>query len=518
MKKTMIRLLSLILALSSLLLPSGCARQPGSQPEPSGPSQADEPPVQQPEQQTPDSEQSNPTLGLAYYQNLGLDPYNCVALANRAILPLVYEGLFRVSSSFTAEPVLCSSYTVSSDGLSYTFSLQPNVSFHNGKKLTAADVVYSLTECQSSSYYGNRLYNVASITALSQTQVELVLLNPMDNLPVLLDIPIIPLGAKSSRLPAGTGPYLLPTSTGVLKANPRWWQERAGLTQQEQWQLVNVASSSEIRDQFEYAEVNLVCADPSSDAAATYHSDYELWSCPTTIMQYVGFNLQREPFSNEALRSIITYAVDRSTIVSSLCGGFADAASLPVNPASDYYDAKLAAKYDYSPETFRTQLSSSGPYAMEATFLVCSSSSQRVAAAQQIADAVNSFGFHLTVEALPYEQYKQALLQGDYDLYYGEARLSASFDLTQFFTSDGSMCFGGMADSSVEALCQFALENGGNSYDLYKRILERGLLCPVLFKTYAVYTTRGAFSNLTPAMDHVLWQAPQSQEALIKKD
>ena len=80
------------------------------------------------------------------------------------------------------------------------------------------------------------------------------------------------------------------------------------------------------------------------------------------------------------------------------------------------------------------------------------------------------------------------------------------------------MCFGGMADSSVEALCQFALENGGNSYDLYKRILERGLLCPVLFKTYAVYTTRGAFSNLTPAMDHVLWQAPQSQEALIKKD
>lgn len=494
--------IALILAAVCLLC-AGCASQE-LPPAPPEPVQTEQPPQTLPEQPEEDPPAA---LGLAYYKDMGLDPYNCVSLSNRAILPLVYEGLFRVDASFAAQPVLCQSYTVSDDGRTYTFTLRSGVRFQNGKSLTAADVVYSLNTCQSSDYYGNRLYNVDSITAASPTTVEIVLTSAMDSLPALLDIPIIPQGASPSDAPAGTGPYTLPDNSGVLQANNAWWQERSGLTANEKWLLTEVGSAAQMRDEFEFGNVDLVCADPTSDAAATYHSDYELWSCPTTVMQYIGFNLQRDLFSSEALRSIITYAVDRETIASSLCGGFASAAVLPVYPTSAYYDAKLASSCAYDPETFRTQLSSSGSYAMDGVFLVCSSSSQRVAAAQQIADTLNSFGFQLTVKALPYEQYKQALFQGDYDLYYGEVRLSSTFDLTQFFAADGSMCFGGMADSALQALCQFALENGGNSYDLYKRILERGLLCPVLFKTYAVYTTRGAFSDLTPAMDHVLWEA-----------
>ena len=52
-------------------------------------------------------------------------------------------------------------------------------------------------------------------------------------------------------------------------------------------------------------------------------------------------------------------------------------------------------------------------------------------------------------------------------------------------------------------LCKDALENSGNYYSLYESVMENGSLCPVLFKSYAVYATRGIITNMIPAVDNV---------------
>jgi ABC-type dipeptide transport system, periplasmic component len=41
-------------------------------------------------------------------------------------------------------PDLAESYTISDDGLTYTFKLRPNLKFHNGRAVTSADVKYSI--------------------------------------------------------------------------------------------------------------------------------------------------------------------------------------------------------------------------------------------------------------------------------------------------------------------------------------------------------------------------------------
>ena len=56
----------------------------------------------------------------------------------------VYEGLFRLTDSGEVEPLLADSWTVSDDGLTYTFTLKPGVTFHSGKALTSEDVKYSI--------------------------------------------------------------------------------------------------------------------------------------------------------------------------------------------------------------------------------------------------------------------------------------------------------------------------------------------------------------------------------------
>ena len=54
-----------------------------------------------------------------------------------------------------------------------------------------------------------------------------------------------------------------------------------------------------------------------------------------------------------------------------------------------------------------------------------------------------------------------------------------------FFREGGDAAYGGLANSTTYNLCAAMLENSGNAYDLYKRVMEQGYFCPVLYKTYA---------------------------------
>ena len=82
--------------------------------------------------------------------------------------------------------------------------------------------------------------------------------------------------------------------------------------------------------------------------------------------------------------------------------------------------------------------------------------------------------------------------------------MSPNFDLGSFFRELGSANFGGLVNGSGVTLCGDMLENNGNAYDLHKWVMDKGYICPVLFKSYAIYTTRGAASNLNPAVDWVI--------------
>lgn len=340
---------------------------------------------------------------------------------------------------------------------------------------------------------------------------------------LLLDFPIIRDGTVEDASPDGTGPFVWTKGSSTkLERSETWWGEEWVLDCQ-RVELTLCDTSTDIRDNFEYGQVNLVCTDPNSAAYATYHSDsdYELWSYNTTVMQYIGFNHNSKVWSSDALCAAVTYAIDRDTIVAQDLGGFAIASALPASPLSPGYDAGLAADYHYDLETFQAMLEEAQiedytgdgildiyykGYAIpvEGEMIVSASSPQRLQTANRIAGALNERGFDITVSALDDSEFQEALLYGNYDLYYGEVRLSANFDLGPFFREGGSLSYGGLSSGTMVALCAAMLENSGNAYDLHKQIMDRGMLCPILFKSYAVYTTRGAASHLDPALDWVI--------------
>ena len=80
--------------------------------------------------------------------------------------------------------------------------------------------------------------------------------------------------------------------------------------------------------------------------------------------------------------------------------------------------------------------------------IVCSSSYIRVQAANEVAQNAQFPGFNITVKSMEYSEYKRAFA-GNFDLYYGEVRLSPNFDLSPFFGATGTLNYGDLADSTM---------------------------------------------------------------------
>lgn len=466
---------------------------------------------QTPEQATAATAPAQAGFGLSCRMEAGFNPYTCTALINRPVMALLYQGLFTVTAQYQAEPVLCQRYSSAPDGKTYTFTLA-EATFSDGSALTAQDVVASLRAAMDSAVYGDRLRHVTGLTAQDSRTVRITLDTAYGNLPVLLDIPIVRAADVASDQPIGTGPYALSGSS--LTRRQDWWSDYTPAVAVGSIVLSQADTAGALRDQFEFGQTDLVCADPGAADYVAYRCDYELWDCPTGILLYLGCNASgSSPFANGTVRAALTHGVNRRALAE-IYQGFAQEAYLPASPEAACYDSALAAQYGHDPAAFTAALSQAGLRNTQATLLVDGSNASRVTVAQTIAQQLTDCGLTVTVNAPEdQEDYLQALAVGNFDFYLAEVRLSPTFDLSVFFQEGGALAYGGMTDSELYQLCLKALENSGNYYDLFSAVMEDGQLCPLLFRTYAVYTTRGSVSGLLPGLDNVFHTANSRQLA-----
>src|SRR3989344_379567 len=73
-----------------------------------------------------------------------INPLLAISEPDRDLAYLVYSGLTRISPNGSIIPDLASSYEISDDGLTYTFTLRPDLTFHDGSSLTTVDIVFTI--------------------------------------------------------------------------------------------------------------------------------------------------------------------------------------------------------------------------------------------------------------------------------------------------------------------------------------------------------------------------------------
>lgn len=450
---------------------------------------------------------SEQTLKLTYYPDRSMNPFLCTDFTNRALFSLLYQSLFTVDRSYNIEPQLCKSYRVSQDMKTYTFYLE-NATFTDGSPLTAQDAVASLQAAKDSDIYSGRFLHVSQIALSEDGGVTVSLSTPFENLPLLLDIPILKQSELQLDQPLGTGPYYMDTTsqTPLLRRNTNWWCAPDMLITAPAITLTQAQSIAGIRDEFEFAGLSLVCADPGSDRYADYRCDYELWDCENNIFLYLSCNMDSEVFSDARVRAALTKAIDRDMLTESYYRGFARSAALPASPLSPNYSQTLADKYAFDGGDALTKAVTDASLSnAPVILLVNSEDSLRVRVAKYVAEVLTASGLAVDLQALNASKYQQALKMRNFDLYLGQTKLSANMDLSAFFSSKGALNYGNISDVGLYTLCTEALANHGNYYTLHKSIMDDGRLCPILFRSYAIYAERGLLTGLTPARDSVFY-------------
>ena len=77
-----------------------------------------------------------------------INPVLAMTDADRDVVSLVYSGLLRATPGGQYIPDLAKSFDVSPDGTTYTFILRSNATFHDGKLVTANDIVFTILKTQ----------------------------------------------------------------------------------------------------------------------------------------------------------------------------------------------------------------------------------------------------------------------------------------------------------------------------------------------------------------------------------
>jgi peptide/nickel transport system substrate-binding protein len=263
---------------------------------------------------------------------------------------MLYNSLTELDRNMRPHPSLAESYA-SRDQKLWHFRLRKGVTFHNGKTLTSADVVYSLLRHKDPAT-GSKLAAVAEqfveIRANGPLELTILLIGPNADLPVILaqsHFLIVPAGTRNFASGNGTGPFRLaefkPGIRTVVVRNPNYW--KSGKPYLDAIEVIGI--------QDEVSRVNaLLSGDVHMAIAVNPRSTRRIDGSPRHIVRetksglYTSLIMRQDqlPTSNPHFVAAMKYMLDRPLIKRALFRNYATIANdHPIPPFHPYYRSDL---------------------------------------------------------------------------------------------------------------------------------------------------------------------------------
>ncbi len=331
--------------------------------------------------------------GGVYRRALGhdpetLDPARINDIYSRSVSQQIFDGLVQFDQTLTITPALAEFWRASRDGLSWTFNLRKGVKFHNGREMTADDVVFSLsrlldpkTRSNAADLFMNvkgarefrdgRAKTVAGLVAADRYTVQVALNEAVAPFVAVLAVghaKIVPKdlvehqGDLFGLQPVGTGPFkFIRWERGreiALGANADYWDAPAKLAR-----LVYRIFPGEQRDQMfeEFQKGGLEDAPipARADRRALAAGAYTYVKRPMISVKFYGINTRTKPLTDRRVRQALLYALNREEIVHDVYAGQFILARGILPPGTQGFNPRLAG-YPYDPPRARALLAEAG--------------------------------------------------------------------------------------------------------------------------------------------------------------
>ncbi len=378
-----------------------------------------------------------------------LDPIGSVTVdANSERLrTLMYNSLVKKNDKFDYVGDLAKEFKASEDGLTYTFTLNDNIKFHNGNTFTSADVKYTLDKLfeseggKAAAFFetidGKKTPIITSVTTPDEKTVEIKIPRPeLKNqlIPNLVPVAIIPKGApvgKGSNAdknpPPGTGAYKFSkfdTAQNVveLEAFDGYWE---GTPNIKKLKVKILADANALQNELLAGNVDLAPAatNLAPDTLKSLEEDPKLKveEFKGSNIQYLWFNTESKPVNDIKVRQAIAYAIDREKIIKDQLDGQA-ALAYSILPA-DSWAYTEGTKYSYDVDKAKklleeagyTDKNGDGTLDMDKIIFKISSGSK---ATQQYAVVIQSqlkdIGIPVEIESLEFQTMLSQVKQGQF--------------------------------------------------------------------------------------------------------
>ncbi|MGX8698691.1 MAG: ABC transporter substrate-binding protein [bacterium] len=345
---------------------------------------------------------------LAIAQDLDdtLDPHYSVSAGTKEIMFNVFEGLVKPDAAGNLIPALAESWEVSPDGLTYTFTLREGVTFHNGKALTAEDVVWSLTRVRDENLIA-AFSNLAELQGEGNT-VTLTLTAPQNEFLSYLTVAILPAGyAEAATAPIGTGPFRFVSRTAqdnlVLEKYEGYWGtpaklDRVTLKVMENGDTTVLSLQSGAVDMATHL---------TSTQVAQLGEEFHTEMGPMNLVQALYLNNAVEPFTDVRVRQALSYAVDKQALIDTAFDGYGFPIGSSMYPAfAKYFLPELTDYYPHDVEIAKRLLAEAGyPDGFSMTITVPSNYQPHMDTATVLVEQLKEVGVSATILPVEWESW-----------------------------------------------------------------------------------------------------------------
>ena len=238
----------------------------------------------------------------------------------------VFEGLTRINQNGEVVPGLAKTWTISADGLTYTFNLHTGVKFHDGADFSAEDVKYSIDRAMAadSTNAQKTLFDgIGSVSVVDAATLTITLSRPVGSLLYNLgwgDAVIVDAAsaATNKEKPVGTGPFKFENwakgSAITLVKNPAYWGTPAML---DKVQFRIIADPAAATAALLSGDVQVFPNFPAPEAVPQFQADTRFTvSIGTTEGETIlSTNNKKPPFDNLKVRQAIAMTLDRQAVI-----------------------------------------------------------------------------------------------------------------------------------------------------------------------------------------------------------
>ncbi len=282
-----------------------------------------------------------------------INPVLAFSDVDRDMTTLMYSGLLKATPEGTLVPDLAQSYSISPDGLTYTFVLKPDIKFHDNTPITADDVAFTIEKAQDPSIKSPKRANWEGVQVekINDRQINLILKQPYSPFLENATLGILPkhiwnnVGAEEfpfglfNTNPVGSGPYKLKSIERNASGIPVYYRLEAfdrytfGKPLIENLVLRFFQNNGALVTAYDNGTIESMANIYPKQASDIREKNGRVERTPLPRIFAVFFNQNQAPvLANKEVRQALEVAVDKEKIVQTVLNGEGIAISSPIPP------------------------------------------------------------------------------------------------------------------------------------------------------------------------------------------